>query len=148
MAYFILNKNLENIEGSICKIAENEFDLNNLNINKNDYKIIEDSEINFNQVKLGFKDVIKYINNTITYLNRVNSFKKKEDLQIYVDFFKQNIKQFINNNPSHSLLNRWNDYYNQLNNLNLDNITYPLNKSLEQHFNDLGQPSYNILQLP
>jgi len=35
-----------------------------------------------------------------------------------------------------------------LNNLNLDSISYPLNKSLEQYFNDLGQPSFNILQLP
>jgi hypothetical protein len=40
------------------------------------------------------------------------------------------------------------NYYTQLNNLNLDNITYPLNKSLEQYLSDLGQPSYNILQLP
>jgi hypothetical protein len=36
----------------------------------------------------------------------------------------------------------------QLNNLNLDSITYPLNKSLEQYFNDLGQPSLNPLQIP
>ena len=34
------------------------------------------------------------------------------------------------------------------NNLNLDNIVFPLEKSLEQYFKDLGQPSYNILQLP
>jgi hypothetical protein len=55
---------------------------------------------------------------------------------------------FTNNNPNHSLLNRWNDYYNQVNSLNLDSITYPLNKSLEQYFKDQNQISLNTLQLP
>ena len=61
---------------------------------------------------------------------------------------KKQIKQFIEYNPNHSLFTLWNNYYNQLDSLNLDNITYPLNKSLEQYFSDLGQPSLNILQLP
>lgn len=148
MSYFIFLKNLENIEGSLYKIAENESGLNNLNINKNDYKIIEDSQSNFNLVKFGNKSAIKYNNDIITYVDFKTSFSKKEELQIYIDSLKQSIKQFITSNPSHSLLSRWNDYYNQLNSLNLETITYPLNKSLEQYFNDLGQPSYNILQLP
>jgi hypothetical protein len=148
MAYFIFNKDSDNIDGSIYKIAENEFDLNNLNIIKNDYKIIEDSEINFNEVRLGIKNVVKYNNNTITYTNSNNFFSRKDELQICIDSFKEQIKQFTNNNPNHQLFSKWNDYYNQLNNLNLDNIIYPLNKSLEQYFNDLGQLSLNTLQLP
>ena len=148
MSYFIFSKNLENIEGSLYKIAENESDLNNLNINKNDYKIIEDSQSNFNLVKFGNKIAIKYNNNIITYVDSITSFSKKEELQIYTDSLKKSIKQFTDNNPSHTSLNLWNNYYNQLNSLNLDSITYPLNKSLEQYFNDLGQPSFSILQLP
>ena len=119
-----------------------------LNINKNDYKIIEDSEINFNEVKLGIKNVVKYNNNTITYINSNNLFSKKDELQICIDSLKKQIKQFTNNNPNHQLFSQWNNYYNQLNNLNLDNIVYPLNKSLEQYFNDSGKPSLNPLQLP
>ena len=61
---------------------------------------------------------------------------------------QKDIKSFLDNNVNHSLYNVWNDYYNQLSSLNLDDIIYPLNKSLEQYFNDIGQPSYNILQLP
>jgi hypothetical protein len=61
---------------------------------------------------------------------------------------KKLIKQYLENNPKHLLFNRWNSYYNQLNNVNVDSITYPLNKTLQEYFNDLGQPSYNILQLP
>jgi len=148
MSYFIFLKNLDNIGGTIYKIAENQSDLNNLNINQPDYKIIEDSQSNFDLVKFGQKFVEKYNNNLITYINQTFLYKNGDELQNYINNFKQQIKQFTNNNPNHPLLNQWNNYYNQLNNLNLDNVTYPLEKSLEQYFNDLGQPSYNILQLP
>ena len=57
MAYFVFNKNSENLSGVLYRIAENEFDLNNLNIIKSDYKIIEDSQDNFNAVKLNNKTV-------------------------------------------------------------------------------------------
>ena len=40
MSYFIFLKDLNNIEGTLYKIAENESDLNNLNINKNDFNKI------------------------------------------------------------------------------------------------------------
>ena len=148
MNYLIFLKNLDNIEGTIYKIAENQSDLNNLNINQADYKIIQESIDNFNSVKLNKKFAIKYNNNIITYIDQTDFFKNKEDLQKYINEFKNQIKQFTDNNPNHPLLNRWNNYYIQLNNLNLENIIYPFNKSLEQYFVDLGQPSYNILQLP
>jgi hypothetical protein len=148
MTYFIFLKNLDNSTGTIYKIAENQSDLDNLNINKLDYNIIEDSQSNFNLIKLGNKFIEKYDSNIITYADQIISFSNKNELESYINNFKKNIKQFTDNNPNHSLFNRWNSYYIQLNSFNLDSITYPLNKSLEQHFNDLGQPSFNILQLP
>lgn len=148
MSYFIFFKNSDNIEGVLYKIAENQNDLNSLNIIQSDYKIIEDSQSNFNLVKYGNKYPLKYNNNTITYADANTSFSNKEKLKDFVHESKNQIKQFIDNNPNHSLLNTWNNYLNQLNSLNFDNITYPLNKSLEQYFNDLGQPSLNPLQLP
>jgi hypothetical protein len=147
MYYFIFSKNLDNVERTLHKIAENEYDLNNLNINTSDYKIIEDSQENFNAVKFNTKYPSKYNGNVITFITE-EIFFNKEDLQSYINNYKIKIKQYTDNNPNSPLLSRWNNYYNQLNNLNLDSITYPLNKSLEQYFNDIGQPSYNILQLP
>jgi len=147
MAYFIFGKNLDNIEGTIYRIAENQSDLNNLNILQSDYKIIEEPQSNFNLVKYGNKFPIKYSNDTITYIDQTNLFNKNH-LQSYVNNFKNQIKQFTDNNPNHQLLSLWNNYYIQLNNLNLNNITYPLDKSLEQYFNDLGQPSLSPLQIP
>jgi hypothetical protein len=147
MSYFIFSKNLDNVEGTLYRIAENQYDLNNLNIFQSDYKIIEDSQENFNAVKLSIKFSIKYTGNTIMYVDKIFNFSK-ESLQTYIDEFKKQIRQFTDNNPNHPLLSRWNNYYIQLNNLTLDSINYPLTISLEQYFNSLGQPSLNILQLP
>ena len=148
MSYFIFIKNLDNVPGTIYRIAKNESDLNNLNITQSEYKIIEDSEENFNLVKFGSKYVDKYNNNNIIYLDHIISYKNKNELQSYINNIKTLIKNFTENNPNHLLFNLWTSYYNQLNNLNLDSITYPLNKTLEQYFNDLGQLSLNPLQLP
>lgn len=152
MAYFIFNKNSENIENTLYKIAENQNDLTNLNINQFDYKIIEDSQSNFDLTKYGNIYPIKYVGNTITFFNMGErseiKFDSKQTLQNYLNNFKNIIKQFTDNNPNHPLLDRWNNYYSQLSSLNLDNITFPLTKSLEKYFNDLGQSSLSPLQLP
>jgi hypothetical protein len=148
MAYFIFQKNSDDLDGTIYKIAENESDLNNLNIFKNEYKIIEDSIENFNYVKNGIKFPKKYINNTIVYEDISIIFKHKETLETFINNFQRILKYFLDNNQTHPHFERYNNYYNQLNNLNLNLITYPLNKSLEKYFIDLGQPSFNILQIP
>jgi hypothetical protein len=148
MSFFIFFKNCDNKNGFLYRIAENQNDLNNLNIIQSDYKIIEDSQENFNEVKYGIKSIDKYNNNEIFYVNSSIKFVDKKKLQGYIDNLSYQIQSFLNSNPNHPSYNQWNNYNNQITNLNLDNITYPLNKSLEQYFNDLGQPSLNILQLP
>jgi len=147
MAYFIFDK-LENVDGSLYRIQENLSDLNNTNINQNDYKIIEDTQDNFNSVKYSLKSVLKFNNNIIIYENTPIVPIIKNELKFKINEIKNIINPFLKNNKNHPLFDRWNNYYNQLNSLDLDSITYPLNKSLEQYFNDLGQPSFNILQLP
>jgi hypothetical protein len=145
MSYFIFLKNSDNIEGSLYRIAENQDDLNYFNVQS--YKVIEDNQINFDNVKYGNKIVLKYSDNTIYYDDLQIIFPNALLLKNDIDSKKNQIKCFTDNNKDHPLFNRWNNYYNQLNNLNLDSIIYPLNKSLERYFNDLGQPSLNILQL-
>jgi hypothetical protein len=148
MAYFIFQKNSDNIQGNIYRIAENQSDLNNLNIEQSDYKIIEDSQDNFNSVKYGTKNILTYNGSSIIYQDQAISYSTKESLLDYIKNTKDIISIYLNSSTNHSLYSRWDNYYSQLSNLNLDSITYPLNKSLEQYFNDLGQTSYNTLQLP
>jgi hypothetical protein len=150
MAYFIFAQNSDGIEGTISRIAENQVDLNNLNINLSSYKIIEDTKDNFDLVKHGQKTVKKYTNNTIVYEDIIyeHIFSKKGSLLSYIENYINNIKNFLQHNKNHPEYNTWNSYLTQLNNLNLDNVIYPLGKSLEQYFKDQNQPSLNPLQLP
>jgi len=141
MAYFIFGKDLDGVLGTISRIAENQNDLNNLNIRKEDYKIIEDSQDNFNQVKFGTKYPEKYNNNIITYVDFERNFNDKNSLKFYIKNFSSQITDFLELNKQHPDFNKWNNYLNQLNSLNINDITYPLNKSLEQYFQDIGQPS-------
>ena len=159
MAYFIFVKDLDNTSGTLSKIVENNSDLNSLNIVQSDYKIIEVSQENFNLVKFNKKNPLKYNGNDITYediSNIINPsfpdlngrFNTKDSLNKYVESLKKSIKTFLESNKQSLVFNRWNDYYNQLDSLDSNSITYPLYKSLEEYFSDLGQPSYSILQLP
>lgn len=147
MAYFIFTKNSDNLESSIYKIAENESDLNNLNLSKSEYKIIEDSDANFQLVRLGKKFPLKYQNNTITYIFNEPYFLLK-DLENYIQYFKNLIKNYLEYNKNHSLYTKWNNYYNQLDSLNLNSFTFPFEKSLEEYFKDANQTYLNPLQLP
>jgi hypothetical protein len=147
MAFFIFN-HLEISEGNIYRIAENNTDLNNLNIIKLDYKIIEDTQENFQAVKLGVKFPRTHNNVSIVYENLNIFFSSEDNLKSYINNLNYQIKNFLRANLNHPSYNLWNNYLDQINTLNLNSITYPLNKSLEQYFNDLGQPSLNTLQLP
>ena len=145
MSYFVFTKNIEN---SIFKIAENQFDLNCLNMIQSDYKIIEDSQLNFDFVKYGQKIITSYSGNIINYTNADSISFNKVLLESTIFHHKKLILQFLESNKDNPSYIRWLNYFNQLSSLNLDNITFPLTVSLEQYFKDLGQPSFNILQLP
>lgn len=147
MAYLICALDSDNKENSLYRIAENDSYLNNLNIDTVNYKIINISSDDFNEIKLNTKAFLKYNNNDVFYVNINNNFTKVT-LSFHIEQIKKAIKDFLDNNKSHIYFNQWNSYYNQLSNLDLNSISFPLEKSLEKYFNDLGQPSFNPLQLP
>jgi hypothetical protein len=149
MAYFICIKNSPNVNNSLYRIAENQSDLNNLNIIQLDYNIIQDTQSNFESVKYITKYFVNYNDsNIITYQDSDFDFYNKKSLDLYIENIKINIDIFLKNNKNHPLFQKWSDYYTQLSNLNTENISYPLNGSLEKYFNSLGQASLNPLQLP
>jgi len=148
MAYFIFTKDSDNLEGTCYQITENISDLNNLNIDQSNYKIIEDSIDNFNAVKYGTKDIVSYSGNIITFKSITSVYKTKQDLKGYIDEVIRFTSNFLKNNINHPQFNQFNNYSNQLKNLNLDNIVYPLNISLEQYFKDQNLPSFHTLQIP
>ena len=171
MSYFLFLKSSNNTSTDLCRIAENKFDLDNLNIIKDDYKIIEENnKQNFDDYKYCIKEVVDHVGDIINYEEYRKYTKKgnpsevqffqdytekngtlvsgKEKLKKYIVDYSDRIKNFLNLNPNHALFDRWNDYLNQMNSLDLDSVPFPLVMSLEKYFNDLGKPSYHPLQLP
>ena len=61
MAYLIFLKDTNNIEGAVYRIAETQNDLDNLNIIKTDYKIIEISNDDFNLVRINNKEALNLL---------------------------------------------------------------------------------------
>jgi hypothetical protein len=156
MAYFVFAKNLPNIYGTLYRIAENQSDLNNLNIIPSDYKIIEVSQDLFTQVQLhkisiNFYDNNDQINSTSTFDPKLNLgvyFKNQQKLDTYLNNIKETIKNFLDGNKNHPQFNRWNDYYNQLMDFNTATAPYRINVSWEEYLKNSNQPYYNILQIP
>ena len=154
MSYFIFTKNLDNLQGSLYKIAENLNDLNNLNLNKLEYTILEDALENFNFVRLSLKIVENVNGQVINYFDlRLQGqdtifFKDSVTLENCINNIKNQIEPFLKNNSNHPDFQKWNNYYNQLSNLDVLTIQYPLKQTLEQYFQNLGQLSLNILQIP
>jgi hypothetical protein len=150
MAYIIFLKNTENQTGTLYRIAENETDLNILKINNDVYTTIQDTQTNFNSVKLNLKDIISYNGNTIVYQDSLNNYLTKEGLLIYVGNLKKVLKQFLDNNSSHSWYNKVNNYYNIISSPTiLDDITtYPFTKSFEQYLSEKNIEFLNPLQIP
>jgi len=148
MSYLIFQKN-----NNLYKIADNQVDLDNLNIIKSDYTIVEINQNDFNDIKFGIKQPTIKEDGTIEYIIFTPSrfcykFLDEADLKNNILLIKKQIQMFLDNNPNHPKFNIWNNYNIQLNSFVSTTYQYPLNKSIEQCFNDLGQPSLNILQLP
>jgi hypothetical protein len=150
MAYFIFSKNLPDVTGTLYKIAKDTNDLDNLIPNKEIYNIIETNDENFNSVKFGSKNVVSYdVNNNILFNDVVGDcvFRSKIELDNYINNFKLLIKQFLDNNKNHVYYDRWNNYYNQLDDLDTTTLTYPFKITLEKYFDTLDKTSLSPLQI-
>ena len=157
MAYLIFDKNKDNEIGSIISMAENETDRDNLNIFLDTAKVITIDTETFQDIQLSKKVALSYNGDTVTYADKevsdeeglkLNGFKIKEDLEDYINSNIERINQFLNNNEIHPDYSKWNSYKSQLQALDLDSITFPLNKSLEQYFLENSQTVLHALQIP
>jgi hypothetical protein len=148
MAYFVFIKDSDNLYGTFSRIIENDSELLGLGIGLDIYKSIVVSDADFKSVRNNEKIAIKYDGDNITYSNTPYVFKNKEKLLEYVNPIINKIKEFLDNNPLHPLKNKWQNYYNTLNNFNYDSINYPLNGSFETYLDNLNNPVLNTLQLP
>jgi hypothetical protein len=69
MSYFIFVKDLNNVEGTIYRIAENQDDLNNLNITQSIYKITPMVNLTIGAITLLFKYIYLLLNDNFNSLS-------------------------------------------------------------------------------
>ena len=150
MAYLIFNKDLDNLPGTLCAIAANDTDLNNLNIDLDTVKKITMSDSVFAQVQLSEKYPESYNGDTVTYVDASFSpgYLNEESFQSDINRNIPLIDAFLINNEDHPDYTKWNMFKTQLTNLNVDGLTYPYQKSLERHLSDNSLTILNTLQLP
>ena len=148
MAYLIFNKDLPNISGTLYRIAENETDLNNFGLNLQDFNVITITQDIFDSIRLNNKVVTKYNNNNVVeYDDYPIVFKTVDQIHNYNKNFSKKIEEFLNNNPNHPDFNKWSNYKNQLDNTRYQDLTFPLNKTLEQIYKDKNQTYFNIFEI-
>jgi len=146
MAYYVFLKDKNLKEGSICKITS---DLSYLNINQSDYKIIENNLENYNDVLLRKRYPLYYNENNINFIDQINLFDIKEDLNNYVIQVKKTLKLFTDNNLTNALYTPCINYYNYLDKeFDINLINFPLNISLEEYLSLKNINFINPLQIP
>lgn len=147
MSYFIFNKLSENC---IYKIAENDSDLNSLNIPQDNYLIVTANQNDFDSVRLNNKIVLNY--NGSIQLQDLNNYSDRIFLTQTINFNVNLISFFLNAQPQSVVFQKWFNYNNLLKSLNVNSIiptpNGALEISLEQYLQNQGQTSLNILQLP
>ena len=144
MKYCVFNKS----NNDLYKIVENEIDYNNLNIFHPEYIKFEINVEDYLSLKY-YKKEAKLINGVPVLTNfTYPKFLNKSQLNFYIDYFKNNIKNFLKNNKNHISFQKWTNFLAQFETFNTETVQYPLEKSLEEHFYDLNLISLNPLELP
>jgi hypothetical protein len=149
---FIFVKNLEDKMGSLYRIAKNDQELNSFNLFIENYKIIEVTDEDWNNVVTNSKQAISYnSNNIISYedldISISDEFSFVKEIELRVNIIEKNIEKY---NDS-SLKSSWITYKNYL--LSLDprgreDVTYPINSSIEKIAVDNGIEIFHPLQFP
>jgi len=136
--------------GTLYRIAKTQSDLDNLNITNSVYKILTDSDSNFNLVNLGTKIATGWTGDTINYKDlEYISFDNKTIMQKNIDNRIKLIDAFLLNNTNHVAFQKWTDYKALLQGLNLDSIVFPYeNNTIEMYIQSLSLTPINTLQLP
>jgi len=150
---FIFTKNLVDIKGSLYRIAASDEEMNVLNINPSDQKIITVTDQEFSDVQKGIKNVLSYnASDVITF--ETNSDRSIDNEDVFLTE-QENLLKILDNviDKGHdSTFNaNWITYraaVAALDPRDTDTYTYPIAKTIEEVLADNGTTIYSPLQLP
>ena len=154
MASFIFNKDQSKTHQALLNICENDNDLQYYPSNEH-ADIVTVSNEDFLKVKNCNSSIESYDGTNFTWFDHTASSPvpiedrdKKEILADYLTSIKDQIDEWLKEFPSHAKTSEWQTYRDYCHNIDLDSLTFPLNKSWEQYCADNSVSYKNILELP
>jgi hypothetical protein len=143
MAYYILF----NSTGQVYKISDSEEEKNILSQNLAAVNVVTTTESIFNGLK--FETIIaNYVNNNVVTTPLMPEIKTSEAFNEILKAQKNSVNDFLTNNSSSPLFNKWNSYKSILNTINSNGVNFPLNENLASFITNKGNTVPSILQLP
>jgi hypothetical protein len=146
MPYLLFNNKKDTL-GTITKFVENEDSLNIFKkiLNFETIKIIQVSADTFEQLKLDLIFPAKFTDNDqITYINNPKiGYQNKQELDSSIKF---KINEFSINRIEGVDYTEFDQYIEQLKQLNIDGISFPMNVTLEQYLKNNSKIYINTLQ--
>lgn len=144
MAYILHQNN------NILNIAENENEKNDLNLDFSSCTSIEISSDDFNNIKKGLVHY-EISGDSVSFTTDPDpGFLNEEFLRGHIEPIKDKLKLFtkVKTNSSKILHTAAVNYLNVLNSVDFSTITFPLQKTWEQHCEDNSIEYLNVLQIP
>ena len=139
MAFVILDNN------KFCKVARNEADKNDMNINPRTGSEVEISDDDFNAYVTNRKEIIVTDGN-VSYFDGVELFSKDEDeLKQKFKNFKWLARLYIEKNQGTQLTTQLQNYLGVLSSTDTSSLTYPIN--WEKHFSENSIPFLHVNQI-
>lgn len=145
MAYFIFDNNTN----ALVKIAANDSDRDNLNLDLSLHAVVSVSDADFTKVKNNVAQP-SYDGTNVT-LSEAETFSlDQSNLEIDIDNTKKLIKAFLDqpSNKEKSNYSAIKSYYDYLNELDFSSLTYPIESSWESYCQTNSISYFNTLQIP
>jgi len=144
MAYLIF----DNLNG-LVKIAANDSDKDNLNLDLSLYSVVSVSDSDFTKVK---NNVVEptYDGTSVSYSEDEIYSIDQQNLESIIDDYKKVIKAFLDvpSNEGKSNYSAIKSYYDYLNELDFSSLSYPIESSWESYCQDNSISYFNPLQIP
>jgi len=145
MPKIIFNKNSEVTEGRLFRIAKDQAHIDdNAGWNHDLYEIVDVSQTDYDQVKLGAKSITNFDGTNITYANTSYQMSPEQH-STYKNTVLNQLNSWLENNSSKPFATNVTNYKNYLNSLDISTI--PSTTNLEQYINSQGEEVVNILEL-
>ena len=153
MSYFYFVKDSDKNQSNLIAIVENQTDQKYFDSDiSND--IVEVTNEDFIKVKTSSYEITSYDGSSFSYYHHEASqnpdpnSSNAEFVSNYINTIIARIDKWLSDFPTHDKANDWTAYKNFLNNFDPNSITYPLESSLEQYFQDNSISYKSLLELP